>query len=81
MFLEEIASQILVNSSRFSSKDIAMENIRLEFKVHFPSWNYETWNREVSESLAKSIITNVGKNGNVSVRFIIKDLDTILKTL
>ena len=81
MFLEEIASQILVNSSKFSSKDVAKANVRAEFKVHFPTWSYENWNREVEEPLAKSIITNVGKNGNVSVRFIIKDLDTILKTL
>ena len=81
MFLEEIASQILVNASRFPSKDIATENIRSEFKIHFPFWTYENWNKEVPESLARSIITNVGKNGNVSVRFIIKDLDTILKAL
>jgi hypothetical protein len=81
MFLEEIASQILVNSSKFPSKDVAMKSVRAEFKAHFPDWNYDSWNREVDEPLAKSIISNVGKNGNVSVRFIIKDLDTILKTL
>jgi hypothetical protein len=81
MLLEEIASEILVNCSKFASKDIAAESVRSEFRVHFPSWNYDDWNQEVSEPLAKSIITNVGKNGNVSVRFIIKDLDTIMKTL
>jgi hypothetical protein len=81
MYLEEIASHILVNSNNFPTKDVAAENVRSEFKAHFPSWNYDSWNQDVPDTIAKSIITNVGKNGSVSVRFIIKDLDTILKTL
>jgi hypothetical protein len=81
MLLEEIASQILVNSSKFPSMEVATESVRAEFRAHFPTWSYENWNRDVSDSLAKSIISNVGKNGIVSVRFIIKDLDTIMKTL
>jgi hypothetical protein len=81
MLLEDIAKQILVNSKRFSTDAEALEQVKSEFREHFPSWDYDHWNREIPESISRNIINNVGKNGNVSVKFVIKDLDTICKNL
>jgi hypothetical protein len=81
MFLEDIAVHILVNSTRYSTQDEALRGLKSEFKAHFPMYSYEQWNRDIPEALAKNIITNVGKNSNVSVRFVIKDLETICNTI
>jgi hypothetical protein len=81
MRVQDIAVTLLMRNSKFNTAEAALDGLRTEFKIHFPTWNYDQWNSEVPENLAKNIINNVGKNGNVSVRFIIKDLDTILKAL
>jgi hypothetical protein len=81
MKLEDIAVEILVNSNKYHDKDRALEGLKSEFSLHFPASDYAKWNTEVPESLAKNIIPNVGKNENVSVKFIIKDLEVICKTI
>ena len=81
MLLEEIASQILVDTKRFKTKEEALSAFRNEFTLHFPNKDYSEWNKSIPASMAQNIITNVGKNGAVSIRFLIKDLQTITNVL
>jgi hypothetical protein len=81
MFLETIAAKILVNAYKYHTEAEAVQGLRAEFKLHFPAYDYNDWNKDVPDHFAQNIITNVGKNGTVSVRFIIKDLETIAKHL
>jgi hypothetical protein len=77
MLLEELASQILVNAGKFTSQDEALKSFRDEFNLHFPQRDYKRWNKDIPEGVVANIINNVGKNSSVSVRFLIKDLETI----
>lgn len=77
MLLEELASQILVNAGKFASKTEALKSFREEFNLYFPQRDYDKWNKEIPEEVVANIINNVGKNSSVSVRFLIKDLETI----
>jgi hypothetical protein len=77
MLLEELASHILVNAGKFTSHADALDSFKAEFKTHFPQRDYEKWNKEIPEEVVANIINNVGKNSSVSVRFLIKDLETI----
>lgn len=81
MLLETIAAKILVSGNRFASETEAIFAIRSEFTLNRPMGNYNEWNQEVAEDLSRNIIENVKKNGSVSVRFIIKDLETISRYL
>jgi hypothetical protein len=81
MRLETIAVKILVNSKKYATENEALNGLKSEFKIHFSTYDYKEWNKEVPETFGLNIISNVGKNGNVSVRFIIKDLETIASRL
>jgi hypothetical protein len=81
MLLEDIACQILVNSGKYQSKEKALEVLHSEYKAHFPFSSFEVWNKDLPEATARNIISNVGKNGSMSIRFLIKDLETICKQL
>lgn len=81
MRLENIAAKILVNSLKYKTEPDALSGLKQEFKSHFPMVEYESWNKEVPDAVASNIINNVGKNSNVSVRFVIKDLEIITKNL
>lgn len=81
MLLEEVASHVLVNAGKFGSREEAIDSFRNEFSSHFPNRNYKEWNKEVPDSMVKNIIENVGKNSSISVRFLIKDLETITSVL
>jgi hypothetical protein len=81
MKLEDIACQILVNAGKYKSQDEALKALRSEYNLHFPKSNFEEWNRDLPESTARNVISNVGKNGSMSVRFLIKDLETICQQL
>ncbi|HEY0743532.1 MAG TPA: hypothetical protein VGD40_18820 [Chryseosolibacter sp.] len=77
MLLEDIAVKCLVNSHLAKSNADALTLLKNEFAKSYPTLSYENWNKELPEALAQNIITNVGKNGSMSVRFLIKDLETI----
>jgi hypothetical protein len=77
MLLEDLASQILVNAGKFSSKNEALKSFKDEFNLHFPQRDYDKWNKDIPDEVVQNIINNVGKNSSVSVRFLIKDLETI----
>lgn len=77
MRLEEVASQVLVNAGTFKTKEEALVSFKEEFNLHFPQRKYDEWNKDIPESVVQNIIRNVGKNSSVSVRFLIKDLETI----
>jgi hypothetical protein len=81
MLLEEIALKCMVNSSLAKTSEEALASLKNEFSKSYPALSYEKWNKEVPESMAQNIITNVGKNGSMSVRFLIKDLEMIAKIL
>lgn len=81
MRLEQIAAKILINAYKFPNEADAIRGLKSEFKLHFPTYDYDDWNKDVPDTFAQNIINNVGKNGTVSVRFIIKDLETISKVL
>ena len=81
MRLEKIAVRILVNSAMYGNEKEAQKGLESEFKAHFPQLDYDQWNKDVPDSLVENIVSNVGKNGKVSVRFIIKDLHTIISNL
>lgn len=71
----------MVNSNLAKTKEEALTRLREEFLKSYPTLSYETWNRDLDETTAKNIITNVGKNGSMSVRFLIKDLEAIARLL
>jgi hypothetical protein len=81
MYLEEVASQVLVNAGKFSSKQEALAAFKAEFNLHFPQRNYEKWNKQIPDQMVNNIIVNVGKNSSISIRFLIKDLETISNVL
>lgn len=81
MLLEEIAIKCMVNSGLAKSDQEALTLLKDEFSQSYPALSYTKWNKDVPSSMANNIITNVGKNGSMSVRFLIKDLETIAKLL
>lgn len=81
MLLEEIAVKCMVNSSLARSEEDALRRLKEEFSKSYPALSYERWNKDVPEVMANNIISNVGKNGSMSVRFLIKDLETIARLL
>src|SRR5689334_345464 len=66
MRLEEIAIKCLVNSGLEKTNDKALRSLHREFATSFPSLNYEEWNKEIPETMAQNIVSNVGKNGTIS---------------
>lgn len=82
MLLEEIAAEILIKYKKFPHKEGALAALKSEFNSHFPRSQYDRWAKtEIPESLSQNIVATVGKNRDVSIRFIIKDLDIISKTI
>jgi hypothetical protein len=81
MYLEEIACQALINAGHFSTKEEALQSFKSDFQTHFPFRSYEEWNKDIPASLVENIITNIGKNSSISVRFLIKDLETISRLI
>lgn len=81
MLLEEIASKCMVNSGLAVNSEKAVARLKQEFSTSYPALSYDKWNKDVPESMAQNIISNVGKNGSMSVRFLIKDLETIARLL
>jgi len=81
MLLEDIAVKCMVNSRLAKSEQEALTVLKAEFSKSYPALSYEKWNKDIPASMANNIITNVGKNGSMSIRFLIKDLETIAKLL
>lgn len=81
MLLESIAAKILVDTYKYKTTEQAVNGLKSEFKKHFPTYSYNDWNKDIPDSLAQIVIANIGKNGPVSERFIIKDLEIISKQL
>jgi hypothetical protein len=81
MLLESIAAKILVNTYKYKTMEEAVHGLKSEFKKHFPTFDYTEWNKDIPDSIAQNVIDNIVKNGTVSERFIIKDLEIISKQL
>ena len=71
----------MVNSHLAASEEEALNRLKAEFSLSYPALSYERWNKDLPDAMAQNIITNVGKNSSMSVRFLIKDLETIAKLL
>lgn len=81
MRLEEVAAHCLISSGMAKDKAMAVQVIQNEFQKEFPLRSYPDWNVEIPDSLLNNIVGNVAKNGALSVRFLIKDLEAISKRL
>jgi hypothetical protein len=81
MLLEEIAIKCMVNSKLARTDHDALARLKEEFSKSYPTLSYIKWNRDVPDSMANNIITNVRKNASLSVRFLIKDLEAIARLL
>lgn len=52
-----------------------------EFLDHFSHYSLRIWDIDIEESIAEGFIRAVGQNPNVSVRYLIKDLDMLTSHL
>jgi hypothetical protein len=81
MLLEEIAVKCIIKSKLAGTEHDALARLKEEFSKSYPALSYVKWNKDVPDSMANNIITNVGKNTSLSVRFLIKDLEAIARLL
>ena len=75
MYKSTIIATCLVNMKigirTIQEAEVTVQN---EFQKYFPNDSFDTWNSNVSESYANSIIKTVGKASEIDVKQFIEDL-------
>jgi hypothetical protein len=81
MRIEQVVVQILLNSKKAKDEGSAVQLIKAAFHESIPDGNYDLWNREISDAAARKLIENAKTREKIILSILIKDLDTIAKSL
>jgi hypothetical protein len=81
MRIEQVVVQILLNSKKAKDENSAVQLIKAAFYESVPHGNYDSWNREISDAVARRLIENAKVREKIILSILIKDLDTIAKGL
>jgi hypothetical protein len=81
MRIEQVVVQILINSKKAKDENSAVELIKAAFYESVPHGNYDLWNSEISDAAAKRLIEDAKTREKIILSILIKDLDTVAKSL
>ena len=71
----DIIATVLVNCGVSFSQGDAMLLIRKTFEEELPERDFQTWNVELDERSAKSLIDTIGIKTNLNLKMFILDLE------
>jgi hypothetical protein len=69
-----IIAKCLVNSGMFREIEDAEARVLQVFQDEFPNASFLDWNGEIDDSVARRIVTNVGRASRINVAKFIEDL-------
>jgi len=69
-----VIATCLVNSKMINGMDDAENRVYQVFIDEFPVANFDEWNQEIDETVARQIIKNVGQASRINVKLFIKEL-------
>jgi hypothetical protein len=75
-----LIKEVIIQTGQAKSAPEANRLFVQTFVDYFSQWDLQTWDTEVPAELAEKYRRSVGgPSQNVSVRFLIKDLDSLLR--
>lgn len=75
----ELINLIIVKSGRAKTIDEANILFLQAFIEYYQEWSLTRWDTEVNPVYADAFFRTIGQGVGISVRYLIKDLDTFLK--
>jgi hypothetical protein len=75
MTRSELIALVLVNSGISFSLSDAHLLIRSTFEKEFADRNFEAWNREIHDSIARKLLDTIGISSNLNLRMFILDME------